>query len=260
MPNTYLRKGERKMSDPYVLKNGVFILKGGKAGSGVPLESHVIPHGNSSVGAKLDELSQNLTTRYNVQTDMVQLFDGTQWVDWRKAFLQSLVFFTPDRGYNADTFGRIETVDAFDSGCYAWKGGSSYNNGVTIEDNDIVFQTGAGGSGNQVGVTTTFNTPNAIDLTQYDKLYMKGFLHSDGDQQYFNQQTIILYIQLVSKSSGEVITIHQSPNRPRNLNVEWNIDISQYSGEYYLRYRMRSTQSGYNGSYLNAKFENIHFS
>lgn len=49
------------MSDPYVLKNGVFILKGGKAGSGVPLESHVIPHGNSSVGAKLDELNQNLT-------------------------------------------------------------------------------------------------------------------------------------------------------------------------------------------------------
>lgn len=193
---------------------------------------------------------------------MVQLFDGTQWVDWRKAFLQSLVFFNADSGYNADTFGRIETTNTFDSGTYAvdYFSSSGYHNGLTIEDNDIVFQTGVGGPGNQVGVNTTFNTPNAIDLTQYDKLYMKGFLHSDGDQQYFNQQTIILYIQLVSKSSGEVITIQQSTNRPRNLNVEWNIDITQYSGEYYLRYKMRSTQSGYNGSYLNAKFEDVHFS
>ena len=247
------------MSDPYVLKNGVFILKGGKAGSGVPLESHVIPHGNSSVGAKLDELNQNLTNCcvYNPTDDWIYI--GSE--KWKKAFLQSLVFFTPDRGYNADTFGRIETVDTFDSGCYAWASGSSYNNGVTIEDNAIVFQTGAAGpTDNKWGVNTTFTAPNAIDLTKYDKLYMKGYLHSDGGQTYFNQQTIILYIRLVSKSSGEVITIHQSPNRPRNLNVEWNIDISQYSGEYYLRYRMRSTQSGYNGSYLNAKFENIHFS
>lgn len=69
------------MSDPYVLKNGVFILKGGKAGSGVPLESHVIPHGNSSVGAKLDELNQNLTKSltYNEDTDYFGMTYNGVW-------------------------------------------------------------------------------------------------------------------------------------------------------------------------------------
>ena len=76
------------MSDPYVLKNGVFILKGGKAGSGVPLESHVIPHGNTSVGAELDKLSQNLTSK--IEYDSVTITSSTKYSDVEDLIVASL--------------------------------------------------------------------------------------------------------------------------------------------------------------------------
>lgn len=209
------------MSDPYVLKNGVFILKGGKAGSGVPLESHVIPHENTSVGAELDELSQNLTTRvplYNEQDDWWYV-NGQKY---KRAYLTSLVYFNEDRGYNADTFGQIIKSD---------DGVSWGNSNITINETNINYHWQGAANGNAY-----FTTQNAVNISNYQKIYVKGSIKigkssTTGAGQYYID--IINGGGIATNVGTGTYTTSTSP-----VEFDTSFDVSQYTGNYKIRIKL----------------------
>lgn len=233
------------MSDPYVLKNGVFILKGGKAGSGVPLESHVIPHGDSSVGAKLDELSQNLTN-LNLTVPIYNEADDYFYVNgmkWQKGYFQRTTWFNSAIGYNHDVFG-----DLLNKG---YEGnGSWYAGSVTIGASAVQFSHALTPSYSDTGYTATnrviFRSETPINVTNFAKLVVTGSVSAGST----------CYIDLQKVSDSSVVSIWAGSS------TTWNkteLSLTSYEGEYYIRFRVGCHGTGKNTVYSGMAINELYF-
>lgn len=65
----------------------------------------------------IDTVNQNLTCRYNRTTDMVQLYDGTEWFDWKRAYRNAYKLYDEgdSKPYANGTYSYMSTF-ALDGG------------------------------------------------------------------------------------------------------------------------------------------------
>lgn len=83
-----LPSGETLPDGAYVINANVLCILTGTnltvyLGSKKAENANEIPYNDTNVGAELTKINSNLNVRYNSETDMVQIYFGSQWVNWK---------------------------------------------------------------------------------------------------------------------------------------------------------------------------------
>lgn len=109
----------------------------------------------------IDTVNQNLTCRYNPTNDYVQLYDGTQWLDWKRGYLQAFKIFT--EGVQDVTLDLV-------SSNFPTTVSSHSNVGNWVITDNVVKSITQGSNGQYL--YTAFGTYGKIDLTDYRTLHV----------------------------------------------------------------------------------------
>lgn len=128
------------------------------AGAPLVVDTNVV---ETSLAAEIEALNQNLTCRYNPTNDYVQLYDGTQWLDWKRGYLQAFKIFT--EGVQDVTLDLV-------SSNFPTTVSSHSNVGNWVITDNVVKSITQGSNGQYL--YTAFGTYGKIDLTDYRTLHV----------------------------------------------------------------------------------------
>lgn len=186
-----------------------------------------------TVGGEITALNQNLMNScvYNPQDDWIYISN----TKWKKAFLQSLIYFNDTLGYNAEDFGTIaHTISGSGVSC----SGSSNIQSSYIEFNATGNLTVNTGATTYTGCSQ-FTSSEYVDITAYDKLVVQGVYKANSAPPYY-----IGYLRVkIVDANGNItqLTNIQSNNGNANKNIDVELDLTQYSGEYKLQFEFASS-------------------
>lgn len=154
---------------------------------------------------------------YNQTDDWIYI--GSE--KWKKAFLQSLVFFNADRGYNAEDFGQIVFTNSSGTG----SGSATINpaNIVFTRDDSIAY------SNTNVTHQSNFRPYNYVDMTKFSKVNIKGVYNGS----YSQWGSGYLTIRLIDVNGNAVASLYSVQS---TTNLDLSLDLTQYDGEYKIEF------------------------
>lgn len=180
-------------------------------------------------------LNQNLTNCcvYNPTDDWIYIGNKK----WKKAFFQSLVFFTSTTGYNSDDFGTIEEA-------YTAVGDCTCTGSKTINPNNIVFSSTLTSASSTQNGTGNFTSEKFVDLTAYSKLNIKGAANLTCN--YVGYVSAYILFKIINENNvktqvGTTSILTYDTITSENINAQF--DLTQYSGNYKLNIEIVTASS-----------------
>lgn len=176
---------------------------------------------------------------------MVQLFDGTQWVDWKKAYLQSLVYFNEDKNYNATDFGELKTYQETNTLVF-FQGGT-----FSIDSDKIAYSALGVCKANQANqfICYYFQNDSFTDLSKYQLLEFSGSITGSTSSK------VELYLV-----KNDNTTVSLGSFAIGNYDKR-TISITNYNGLYKLKIRLCAYSANANsGGNVVFNLTDLHFS
>lgn len=162
-------------------------------------------------------------TKYDPETDMIYLWDGTQWVEWKTGALKHHYLY-----YQGDFYNNLT---AFEAKAAKWYGNTQQLAVPIINSNSKSIQfVGGGSAANNAG---TVFTKESIDLTDVKKIKINILDYSGS---YVNYDSLFIS---TSNENGYTYAIPEV--RLNTVIGGLELDVSSISGYYYIGFYINST-------------------
>lgn len=208
-----------------------------------------------TVGGEITALNQNLT-KWSPLTDTLWVNVNGVWTDTHvKMWLNTTTLFTPEVGYNQALFGNVVTSQTHGSHAYA----PTMN--FTVNPTNLDYTTKSSNADNHStdhASNAWYVHSNAVDLTRFSKLFIKGSLSSSSTSQYFQMEDSIVYFGIRNQNDQDTI-LWTSGNKQQG-EIDLELDLTQYNDYYRFFVETYATPRNYGTMTTTALLTEVYFS
>lgn len=189
-------------------------------------------------------------------TDTLWVNVNGVWTDTHvKMWLNTTTLFTPEAGYNQTLFGNVVKSQTHGSHAYA----PTMN--FTVNPTNLDYKTESSNADNYStdhAATAWYVHSNAVDLTRFSKLFIKGSLSSSSTSQYFQMEDSIVYFGIRNQNNQDTI-LWTSGNKQQG-EIDLELDLTQYNDYYRFFVKTYATPRNYGTMTTTALLTEVYFS